>query len=62
MESKRRHLHPVAVYLKGIIRRLPVVSGPFFTSNVQPAPAFTALRLRWSLASSAFRPVVVGTA
>ncbi|EEM3688227.1 DUF1472 domain-containing protein [Salmonella enterica] len=24
-KRKRRHLHPVAVYLKGIIRRLPVV-------------------------------------
>ncbi|EDC2357981.1 DUF1472 domain-containing protein [Salmonella enterica] len=40
-KRKRRHLHPVAVYLKGIIRRLPVVFRLIFRrQTVQPAPAF----------------------
>ena len=47
-KRKRRHLHPVAVYFKGFIRRLPVVFRlSFRRKTVQPAPAFfTALRLR----------------
>ncbi|EGH9946284.1 hypothetical protein IFO22_004404 [Salmonella enterica] len=57
-KRKRRHLHPVAVYLKGIIRRLPVVFRLIFRrQTVQPAPAFL-LRCGFgdALASSAFRP------
>lgn len=60
-KRKRRHLHPVAVYFKGIIRRLPVVFRLIFRrQTVQPAPAFL-LRCGFgdALASSAFRPAVV---
>ena len=60
-KRKRRHLHPVAVYFNGIIRRLPVVFRLIFRrQTVQPAPAFL-LRcgLGDALASSAFRPAVV---
>lgn len=60
-KRKRRHLHPVAVYFKGIIRRLPVVFRlSFRRQTVQPAPAFL-LRCGFgdALASSAFRPAVV---
>lgn len=60
-KRKRRHLHPVAVYFKGIIRRPPVVFRLIFRrQTVQPAPAFL-LRCGFgdALASSAFRPAVV---
>ncbi|PIJ72449.1 hypothetical protein BL250_08715 [Erwinia sp. OLTSP20] len=60
-KRKRRHLHPVAVHFKGIIRRLPVVFRLCFRrQTVQPAPAFL-LRCGFgdALASSAFRRAVV---